>query len=245
MKKTRRILSVDWDYFFPDAEVYDWGHSESRGLFYEIIWQTRVANRNLITGAKVLDDYRPSVPKNFWSKVLANKPVLFVGDSHVHIWDRLTKNLFTTVVSLDAHHDCGYKNGQSHVDCSNWGLWGLITGRIQSFHLYYPEWRDGKEEDLRPIVLEYDFHRNYGLPSPEEYDEVFICRSGVWTPPWFDHSFQEFVDVSGLDKKLVDELAWKVRSPSTIEEATKLADTLSKALQLHERAKSKSHHWKE
>ncbi len=40
------ILSIDWDYFFPDTSEYDWGHNEN-SIMLDFIWSTRCISRSL------------------------------------------------------------------------------------------------------------------------------------------------------------------------------------------------------
>ena len=75
------ILSIDWDYFFPTTDNYDWGANEEYTLYLETIWVTRCADKNYVTKKNVLDEYKPKVPKDFWSIVL-NDPSIYVGESH-------------------------------------------------------------------------------------------------------------------------------------------------------------------
>jgi hypothetical protein len=32
---------------------------------------------------------------------------------------------------------------------------------------------------------------------------IHICRSGAWTPPWFDNKFVEFINALGIPYKIV------------------------------------------
>lgn len=214
-----RLLSIDWDYFFPNALWYDWGHREAP-FFMEAIWYTRCGQTNLKTGEKALDAYIPTVPENFWSLV-TNRPQVIVADSHFRVWDLLAPG--TEVTSLDAHHDCGYGNFkkmyQAHtIDCGNWGAWGQMTGKISKLRIYYPEWRRTDKEDkahemVRPII-------HYGVPKPADYDLIFVCRSGAWTPPWRDPEFKAWLEQSGLELDPQENLVF--RGPS-LEEAREQA----------------------
>lgn len=193
-----KLLSIDWDYFFPNALWYDWGHREAP-FFQEAVWYTRCGQRNLKTQEMALDAYVPTVPENFWSLV-ANRPRVIVADSHFRVWDILQPG--TQVISLDAHHDCGYgdfkKIFQSQmVDCGNWGAWGQMTGKITQLTVWYPEWRRDDREDKINVMVRPTIR--YGLPKPADYDLVFVCRSGAWTPPWRDPEFRAWLEQSGLE----------------------------------------------
>ena len=221
----KRILSVDFDYFYPDSGPYDWSHSENRSpMLAEILWQTRSGNVNLITGASALESYVPSVPRGFWKSVLKNKPVAYVADSHLNIWDRLSSG--DDVISIDAHHDCGYGEYTTfeelmditEVDCANWGLMGRLTGRIKTLAVHYPAYRLDVPETTPSIhgKINAPSWLSATLPDPMKYDEVFICRSGAWTPPWYDDVFVKFVESSGLQVRELDDVMSE-RSPSLAE----------------------------
>lgn len=38
-----------------------------------------------------------------------------------------------------------------------------------------------------------------GDPIAEEFDTVFVCRSGAWVPPWCDGQFEEFLDAAPFE----------------------------------------------
>jgi hypothetical protein len=202
-----RILSIDWDYFFPDDTVYDWGHQESP-FFINMLWNFRT-NTRAPNGKLMLDTHVPTIPKNFWKKVLTNKPGLFVAESHCDIWHMIENLLHdgpVEIVNLDAHHDCGYAKITGKVpdtfsiSCGSWGYWGLRTYRISLFFQHYPAWRKDRAEGFpgrRPSSISYD------LPEPADYDAVFLCRSGAWTPPWHDDQFQRLIKSSRLEPSRV------------------------------------------
>jgi hypothetical protein len=196
----KRVLSIDWDYFFPDSRPYDMGHSECHGqMLRDILWNTRASSVNLSTGEPLLETYVPVIPKDFWSLVIGKPGKVYVADSHFKIWAALEPWFLSQVTSLDAHHDCGYRlQKEPYVDCSNWGFWGRRTGQIGRLDLWYPEWRRtnpegfcGRKREYKPTTT------SYGLPAPAEYDIVFICRSGAWTPPWWDSEFLKFTQGPG------------------------------------------------
>jgi len=212
-----RILSIDWDYFFPDINNYDWCANEENSLFYEAIWFCRCYSHNLVTKKEALFEYIPTIPENFWS-IVKNRPKLYLADSHSQIWHLISQLSGCIVDSFDAHHDYGYKNKPDVVDCSNWGQHGLRLCDISELNLYYPGWRE-KYKESKGIIGPTNTH--YGLPGPNNYDAVFVCRSSCWTPPWHDVSFKRFISRSNLDNNLMDQKVWNRRS-LTMREAKKI-----------------------
>lgn len=222
-----KILSIDWDVFFPDSAEFDWGHQEI-GMFYEEIWSHRLSSLSLHTGERAVDKYTLSLPERFWEKVLTNKPTAYVADSHFRIYNLLMRyKEGVQVVNLDAHNDFGYSDQfPSYIDCGNWALVGKMNGFITKYSIYYPEWRknykEGNEEVLDEEVID---HVDYGLPDPDEYDIVFICRSSSWTPPWFDKAFKEFVEAyPGKIEDFDAKRGLKLRKLSNLEEVKVAAD---------------------
>src|SRR5208282_3318381 len=124
-EKALHILSVDWDWFFPDISPYDWGVKEELPLFYELIWKVRATNRNLLTKAEALKEMVPDQNRlqSFWEKVCSNKPqTVIIAESHLLLYQfmKLERIKDASMVNFDAHHDCGYNNKNSKPDCSNW-----------------------------------------------------------------------------------------------------------------------------
>jgi hypothetical protein len=199
-----RILSIDWDYFFPNGEPYDMGHSENHSeTLAQVLWANRTSFKNILTGEDLLDAYVPTIPRGFWKKVLKSKVPVYVAESHFRMWDLIENEMFAQVTSLDAHHDCGYKKMDPDklcVDCSNWAAIGKQLARIGRMDLVYPAWREkAPEGNLKGRTYNPTSIR-YTLPDVAEYDKIFICRSGAWTPPWHDAAFEKFVADSGCER---------------------------------------------
>ena len=203
--KGLKILSIDWDYFYPDSFPYDWGHKEN-GFFLEAIWPIRLNNHNIITGKEAFSEYKPTIPKDFWRQVVKDTSTpLYVAESHASILALPFREALIT--NLDAHHDCGY-NSNPKVECGNWAV---DKDRIKEYHLCYPTWRKDEGEgtpqrEPDSIII--------GLPELADYDLVFVCRSGCWTPPWYDTKFKSFLAQSGSKPHFMDQLAGRNRSPN-------------------------------
>jgi len=217
------ILSIDWDYFFPDSMPYDWGHNENNFLYYDIIWQTRVSSINIFTREECLEAFIPTIPNDFWN-IVTNRPKLYVADSHFRIWSMLDMiGNVKSITNLDAHHDCGYrlpKIDDDFVDCGNWGRWAVLLGKTDELNLHYPQWRQGEEEwsdENQPLELN---NVSYELPKPQDYDAIFVCRSSSWTPPWFDGLFETLIDNAPFSsKEIIDNSLDIKRSITNIEDA--------------------------
>lgn len=203
----RKILSVDWDYFFPDLGWMDWGHSES-ALFIQHLWTMRCGDFNLKTRQSALDyvvpDREPML--SFWDRVLRKDAVVkvVIAESHSELYRVVTRetNHVDLVDNYDQHHDCGYGNqtDRDHrIDCGNWASVLLFQEYIKSYAVHYPTWRKKDPERSRKELkkrLGPNGSWDCKLPkAPQRYDIVFICRSGGWTPPWADDLFVEFIQL--------------------------------------------------
>jgi hypothetical protein len=201
-----KILSIDWDYFFTDSFPYDWGHKEN-GFFLEAIWPMRLNNHNQATGVPAFEEYKPTIPKDFWKRVVKGSSLMFVAESHASILALPFRKAIIT--NLDAHHDCGY-NDNPELECGNWAK---DKDRIKEYHLCYPAWRLDNGEGYTSQGREPDSVR-FDLPALADYDLVFVCRSGCWTPPWYDMKFRSFLKQSGFQTDFLDQYAGRNRSPN-------------------------------
>jgi hypothetical protein len=225
-----KVLSIDWDYFFPDTSFYDWGANEENPIFLEQIWGLRCEHRNMKTKKSVLTEMKPSVPKDFWN-IVKNRPQLYVAESHVQMWKILREKcpVGVDVVNIDAHHDCGYYE-KDQIDCGNWGFYACDDGIARQVTVHYPSWRLGQSEGYHLVK----FRAFYKLPAPANYCAVFICRSGCWTPPWHDHTFRKLVKDYGRDPVLLDTVCMKTRHPANMKEARECRDRLRGQMKLLE-----------
>src|SRR5574340_1820627 len=80
--KNRTILSIDWDYFFPDEFDFDWSHNERMAFMLEGIWYIRAYSHSM-KGDFAIDVFNPKIPENFWKQVCPRKPyLLVVAETH-------------------------------------------------------------------------------------------------------------------------------------------------------------------
>lgn len=214
MTRRLNLLSVDWDFFFPEptsgpeVQLYDWGHSEHGiiAVMSQTLWMARAAGF-------VRHHYplpRPLPTEGFWERfTFAEDAAWFIADSHAYAYAPQVRHaldgLVHTIWSYDAHHDCGYgpsprrRFKQSRtVSCENW-LLAYDTPLVHARHIRYPTWKQTafSEERRVPRSLFTEFTRTFddaqNPPPVEPFDVVFLCRSGSWVPPWCDGEFVRFV----------------------------------------------------
>lgn len=193
------ILSVDWDYFFPNIDGFDWGMNEDNKFLYELVWHTRYDNKNIITKEKA-KDIKPTYNGKFWRDKVSDKFVrnIVITDSHKEI-DYFIRP-FETIYNFDAHHDAGYGH-EDKLDCGNWAL----NENIEDYHVIYPFWRKESEEREPHILLNCHFEDEKDIFNAEDIDFVYVCRSSCWTPSWCDDHWLKFLE----ELKSVCPTAWE------------------------------------
>jgi len=247
------VLSVDWDYFFPDLIPYDWGHKEVP-FFKEAIWSLRASNRNLFTGAYALDEVSPRGLESFWEKFsLDGVTFLSITDSHVDLAFILRELSFGPydIYNCDQHHDLGYSYGQpSGYDCGNWAYRVLQheveSLKVNSYNLIYPSWRLERPEHLEMESVDSRVKIFYEIPKDlPSFDFVFICRSSAWTPSWADNHWLQFIHWWSDHYKTLyftsfrEEFVEKARYPNIAEAHVLKRDAEKELAELWERAKQK------
>lgn len=190
------LLSIDWDYFFPNISEYDWQMNENKFIYYELIWHIRWSTHN-IKGTKIAKDafhINNNLLNDFWEKVLEQSfpIILYCTDAHTDIkrvFQEFPHETFN-VWNFDQHHDLGYSgNDPNLLDCGNWA--DYFKDKIDTYNLVYPSWRLKKGED---IDFDPAIKVHYKIPSAlPKFDVIFICRSSPFTPPWNDKQWLNFI----------------------------------------------------
>ncbi len=190
-----RILSVDWDYFFPETDQFDWGHRESQ-FFTESIWGMRAGCTSMVSGKAAIDIMRPRRSYvRFWDNFDMPPDHIIIAESHLSLLQAIQEQDIKDleVWNFDAHHDLGY--GMKEANCGNWALKAVEEGYISSYKLVYPSWRYSHPEAEIPRLPGLDFEHFYEIPDIRgSIDVVFICRSGSWTPTWCDAHWCKFIN---------------------------------------------------
>jgi len=195
------ILSIDWDYFFPDVAPYDWGHTENRSpMPQQLLWTIRAGNGDMYGKNRPAIDYiKPSgAEKNFWNYIkFKEHSLLAICESHSDLHAIVDKVLVAKKIGVwnfDAHHDLYHKD---ELDCANWPHHLITDGyiKLKDYHLIMPAW--AKEAN---VMCNSAYRRDrvdvrYDMPEDlPEFDMIFICRSGAWTPPWCDADWIKFIE---------------------------------------------------
>lgn len=208
------LLVIDFDYFFKNPveagqhadnhyHLYDWAHAETpMHIDGNIIWPMRAA----AFWAAELELPSVEVPDDFWDRFnIAPDAVVYFADSNVYAGTVQAPdgNRFKSVWLYDAHHDL-YKVRTpkqlikwvegDRVTCEDWMFMHLI--REAELHWRWPTWLTNGEDlaESVPTWIGLDAAADTGTGPKEQFDTVFVCRSGAWVPPWCDEKFVAFVD---------------------------------------------------
>lgn len=227
----KTFLSIDWDYFidatanerammFPDG-----GNENLPDFLLNIIWITRYegsmraaehsSEMRKITDIGVLEKELQMLINYLEERGLR----AVVAESHSEAHDLFLSQLSSkekfNLVNIDFHHDL-YKNRAGIVDCGNWISELLSAGRIN--HLTWVA-RSDSDELPKPHNNNKQITRTFELEqvlsAMDEPDCVFICRSGVWSPPHLDKRLNDLVtrvDAEPLHDRYTKEFKEEVNS---------------------------------
>jgi len=189
------IVSVDWDYFFPRINEFDWGHRESE-IHWEYSWLSRSIDISMFNKEDALSIIVPDqiLLENFWDKICPKGiAMLVISESHFNILQFLKLIQPDNCINYDTHHDYHYHKIPtkiSQVDCSNWASFALSKKYTKNITwVHSPKVVDGF---LKKNPKGFNSTTEI-VPVTEVVDLLFICRSYAWTPTWSDSSWLNFV----------------------------------------------------
>jgi len=113
------------------------------------------------------------------------------------------------------------QGGAVSFSCEDWMLIHHMQGA--ALHWRFPTWHESFKKRLHegkcipactdeglshgpfwPVDVPLDARVDDLLPVDEEFDTIYICRSGAWVPPWEDHKFQRFYESWDRDIEQLD-----------------------------------------
>lgn len=186
--------------------MWDWGHAEggTSTLFLISMWWFRYRERDLYT------ECDPRTHADCWptdletelerrNVVLAPGKLrnVVIAESHEHALPFFfsRRQMPDALINIDAHHDCFM--GSLKGDCANWLRLLAYMPKWEGvpFYQLYPKWKDAEIDGpprLDPQRVTFTkFAEWTGFDEPHAVRNVFICRSGAWTPPHLDPVFIE------------------------------------------------------
>ena len=208
--KTINVLSVDWDYMVEATSVQrctlfpDVGNEDVNQSLLDYIWRRLYSYSSEIDSIEVDAESLDSI-MSIISSCVTNHTNLYITDSHKYAFDAVSKVLGSdqhtlNLVNVDFHHDCYDLYGEvGTVNCGNWvnALFDPNNHMISEYSKYTWIKRDDSDdfddidtEDL-PDWINVDTVDNITM---DDIDVLFICRSGVWSPPHLDEEFIQFCE---------------------------------------------------
>lgn len=190
-----RVLSIDWDYFisanmseravlFPDG-----GAEEVSEYVQDMIWMGRYVDPRL---EKIgVEKQAISDIKRILRKADRGRTKYMIADSHKHIYDFILDNKHSwddniLVANIDFHHDV-YGKGSTELHCGNWMI--HLMNKYGSKGIY--RWIARKDSDFISYPRLNTVVENFSSIEGDEFDLVYICRSGMWSPPHLDEEFKK------------------------------------------------------
>jgi hypothetical protein len=226
----RVLISVDWDYFINAKRRTLCSLRDNYRNNYLRWYKEYLQNPRLTLLYSLLPNRG-----DFWAVLgqryrLYSSTLLFISESHKYSY-YLSKILdCQKVINFDAHADLGYSgypNVGAYTHCANW-LGRLVnTAQVEEAEIVYSPYTHEKAADFRDFLksgLTIHFTRLDKLgaqPQNEVVAGVHVCRSGAWTPPWYDQEFDRLINVSGLRRRegFVRPRPWK---PTRLTDAQKI-----------------------
>ena len=187
MSKSKIVVSLDWDFFvaadrdfrkdnFPNSGAHRWNE-----LTRNRLWKEQYDNNPDLWKVKVKDkEYR-----TIKEICAAHKGVCMVAESHKDIYEFIMREVPEGEIELwniDYHHDT-YQTGSDILTCGNW-VSKLFDTRALEYFWVPDETSDIEGLDTRAKAVSFDY-----IPTAQEINAIFLCRSDIWTPPHLDAKF--------------------------------------------------------
>ncbi|MDM5335196.1 arginase [Ureibacillus composti] len=207
------LLSIDWDYFISTENENIVSYVENKRTILDL-WYKRYLKAKTI-GKNIQNSFLlSSEVEDFWNKIkkvfyFDPKVKVYVSESHALSYEIAEHFQCNEVYLFDAHADLGYGGLASlnfEVNCANWLGQLLKNKKIEKAHIIYSPYTKEKPEYFNQINKKFNvnyLHFN-NLNKEIETTAIHICRSGAWSPPWFDQKFKEFVNALGIPYKVID-----------------------------------------
>lgn len=216
------LLSIDWDYFISTENQEILSSVENNRTIIDE-WYKRYFKMDS-RGIDIYKYYRLSNEvETFWDKIkqifrIDENTKVFVSDSHKLSYDIAKKFNCKKVYLFDAHSDLGYGGLPSlkfEVNCANWLGHLLKQEQIIEANIIYSPYTNERPEYFEQ--MNKLFNIKY-LKIKDLIDlstnVIHICRSGAWSPPWYDKDFIRFVKALNIPFKVIDcpNRRWKTKN---------------------------------
>lgn len=208
------LLSIDWDYFIDCGGLETLSLKESYANIYLRWYKEYFQNPGFVFSYGI----HPGM-ESFWRNLKQRFSIdgvcLWISESHKVSYNLCRSLGCRRVVSFDAHSDLGYGRligGRGHIHCANWLAQLLLCPEVEEAQVVlspYTAEKSGDFEECKKV----SFCRpdELRMEEDETVAGIHICRSGAWTPPWYDAQLTRFIELSGIKriKGTLKERPWK------------------------------------
>jgi len=208
----RILLSIDWDYFISSRNKKGESYIESDKTVIDLWYKRYIESKRCGRNIQKLYSLSSDVDQ-FWDNIRRHfkfdKDIhVYVSDSHALSYHIALRNGCREVYLFDAHADLGYGGPLSldfEVNCANWLGKLFKEGHINKAYIIYSPFTDEKPEYFRWINGYYQvfYPEMKDLDTGIKISAIHVCRSGAWTPPWFDKDFTDFMNRLGISYKTI------------------------------------------
>ena len=214
------FLSVDWDYFI---NVHKEKSNSYRETQQDILakwyneWILGVEDGDPLERHYELTDLYTRFKEEYIPKIKFKQDTkLVLTESHEAGYKEVIRSNCNIVYHLDAHSDLGYGGLEAlnyEVNCANWLGVLLKEGRIKEAYIIYSPYTKEYPEEFEEITNTY--HVKFitleeWLERKISFKAVHMCRSGPWTPPWYDNQFYQLAKAFNLEiqDRIVSKRQW-------------------------------------
>ena len=103
------------------------------------------------------------------------------------------------IINIDHHHDWYYREPYSplkeNLNCGNWINWAYQNGLVNSFTWIKNETSKLPEVEIKEINFSEFLLKDYDLNSLPKIDELYICLSPEFVPPYYYPLFFTWVNI--------------------------------------------------
>lgn len=187
----KQIVSIDFDIIMaPSINLYnnlvpgiDWEALE-KDPYFQILKIDTIHYQKIFNYVMYCIQYLPK------------ENIHFIED-HSQIVNYVTDKC--DLINVDHHHDIGYGDDikeQEKPTCANWVLYLYENNLINTY-----TWINNDNSDLIPTENKADMLmsicglQNFELLSLEVPDELILCLSEPWTPPYIRPLFYTIMDI--------------------------------------------------
>lgn len=202
------VLSIDWDYFIDATETErlilfpDGGNERLGADLRSYVWTMRYSDSRIQKERKIIDRCIEDIgvredALKFVKCCLYNitdDTQMGFADSHSSIYALLKENEPISnrqfnIYNIDHHSDC-YNIGND-LNCGNW-VNKLDAENYISKYIWIKN-EDSGDENIKDVLnCKSRITTDLSIIKDIQWDYVFICRSGVWSPPHLDIKFNDF-----------------------------------------------------